>query len=595
MQTEPVVTRYSADAAPLLAELEKIRAAQAKYGASVDQAVGRLDQQNKQLENSIAKWAKVGLGIAAISKAIDYGGKAWEAYGEQLRLTEAAAGVNIDALDRAVGGQLEHMELLKLAAELNNGALKLTQEQMEDVAGAVRQLAREGEDATEVAKAMANFIGSGQTKALVQYGIGVDEAGKKTKNLSDIFREIKDRARSVAGETDTLGESQRRMSVDVKDAFQKLQTSIGEFVAEISPAIKVLADALSGLASAMSATREAVRNFIRDDDVDSLISQAFPALAEARRRINAGEDQKVMNGINTANAREQSRPAGPSVAGMTLDALDLAGGRGRGGGGKTAQEIADELAQAEYEAYATARQQWADERRAEREEIERGLERYYARQLELDEKRRSMTIAADAETGAQLRASIKPLFDQEAIAKDRKQTSVIEGVFGPLAEFNRYAAAFDMLTGAVSSAMGAWIDGSMSAGAAAKAFIRDSLKGIAQLSIVEALKNTAYGFAALALGPIGGTSAAAYFKAAALHGATAVAAGLGAKAMSSGGASAGAAQTSTATGGGSGGGGRDRVVVIGDPFAEESHRMRQRRARNLVALADGGGYAARAN
>lgn len=171
------------------------------------------------------------------------------------------------------------------------------------------------------------------------------------------------------------------------------------------------------------------------------------------------------------------------------------------------------------------------------------------------------------------------------------QESQLSKVFGPLTEFGAYAAAFDTLSGAIGSALGAWIDGSMSAGKAFKAFIAEAVKGLAVQMTIEALKHGAYAIGSLAMGNFAG--AALHGKAAAGFAAGAVAAAVAAKGLHSGsgsGASAsggGYSPGAPATIGGSPSGapGANVTIVYGDSFAEDSPRSRQLIATRLVRRA----------
>ena len=100
------------------------------------------------------------------------------------------------------------------------------------------------------------------------------------------------------------------------------------------------------------------------------------------------------------------------------------------------------------------------------------------------------------------------------------------------------------------------------------------------------------GVASLALGPIGGVSAAAHFKAAAMFEAGAIAAGVVAHELGSGGGAGAGARPGggVPTGGSAGGGnGSHAVIVYSDNFADDTARNRQRKAKRLVDQALGTG------
>lgn len=167
-----------------------------------------------------------------------------------------------------------------------------------------------------------------------------------------------------------------------------------------------------------------------------------------------------------------------------------------------------------------------------------------------------------------------------------QQQSFLEKTFGPVDQFDLYAQGFQMLSGAVGSSLSAWIDGSASAGEAFKKFIGEALKGIAVQMAMESLKHGAYALGSLAFGDFRG--AATHGKAALMFGTGAVLAAGAAKAFNGGGASVPSTGSAPNVSGGSGGAAQpERIIVFGDPFAEDSPRGRQRQAKRMVSRALG--------
>ncbi len=162
------------------------------------------------------------------------------------------------------------------------------------------------------------------------------------------------------------------------------------------------------------------------------------------------------------------------------------------------------------------------------------------------------------ETMKYVREDTAGLADEIARARAAAGENFLEGIFGPIEQFSAYAAAFGILQGAVTAAFDAWITGQSSIGEAVKAAIATGLRAVAIEMGIQALKHTAYGFGALALGPIAGASAAGHFAAAGLFTAGAAAAGIAAHQMYAAGWGGGGGSTSTG-GGGGGGGGAPRV------------------------------------
>ena len=162
--------------------------------------------------------------------------------------------------------------------------------------------------------------------------------------------------------------------------------------------------------------------------------------------------------------------------------------------------------------------------------------------------------------------------------------SKLASIFGPLDEISGYRMAFDALSGSVSAAMTAWIDGSMSAGKAFKAFVGEAVKGIAIQMAMEALKHGAYAIGHLAGGDL--RAAALHGTAAAKFAAGAVVAATAAKSLGSSGSTPTGSPGAPSLGGGGGAqphAGTTQVIAFGDSFADDSPRQRQLKAARTYA------------
>src|SRR5262249_51942938 len=147
----------------------------------------------------------------------------------------------------------------------------------------------------------------------------------------------------------------------------------------------------------------------------------------------------------------------------------------------------------------------------------------------------------------------------------------------------------------------AMVTGSQSFAHAFKHAVGDSLLATGKEMQINALKEVALGFAALAFGPMGGPSASAHFAAAAMFEGGAVAAGLAASELGAGGhvggagshagSHGGAGSVPPVSGGGYGAGGSHVVYVIGDPWGDQTSRQRannfKRQARAAIGDAMG--------
>jgi hypothetical protein len=177
------------------------------------------------------------------------------------------------------------------------------------------------------------------------------------------------------------------------------------------------------------------------------------------------------------------------------------------------------------------------------------------------------------------------------------QKSQFEEMFGRVEEINLYKTAFDGLTGALNASFTAWIDGSKSAGEAARDFTKEFLKTIASQSMVSAAYEAAKAIASLASYDYPG--AAAHGLAALKFAGVAALAGVAAHSMGGGGSSAGGSSAGAVAA--AGGGRRDpralpeapqgehRIYIVGDPHALDSTRERAANWREMAKRAEGRG------
>lgn len=191
------------------------------------------------------------------------------------------------------------------------------------------------------------------------------------------------------------------------------------------------------------------------------------------------------------------------------------------------------------------------------------------------------------------------------IGGENRQQTFLESMFGSIEEIDLYKQSWESLgsvfgafTDALSAGYTALVTGTEPFGQAMKKMAASSILAAGAASVVDAARETALGFGALAFGPIGGVTAAAHFKSAALHAAVAAGAGLAARGLSggaSGGSSGGAASAPPSSaptrggGGGSGGGGggeqRPIILVVGEHFGQMSARQRRIEAEEAVQRA----------
>ncbi len=571
INSETVVTKYTGEASQLMAELEKIRAGQAKLGQSVDGVNKSLQNQNKDMEASIAKWAKIGVGIAAAKQAFDFATEAVDLFAKSAKYAHAAGSISIDGLRTATAGLYTQMDLLKFAAEANNGVMKLSQKETEALAGSMRALVQEGEDENEVLEAFTNFMGSGKARGLEKFGIFVDDAKGRTEKYNAVLGQLTEKYGKVSGSSLTASEAIKHASVQIEDAFSGIKIAIGQMVAKLAPAIELLGAGIARLAK-----------FI----------DMLPGLGSGSKGV---ADSITAYGVNAAGALATGGRTGGSLTGNNLGRLvdkynlgdlgeEVVERKRRGGGAALPNGRAADASAAAAKAIAD----WIVDLAEKKAGLQTSIESTVGQNV--------ASVQGSLTAGSEDFAAFEEAFNAQAVAQQAmsdaaaygEATSKMESIFGPLEEIDMYTESFQMLEGAVSAGFGAWIDGSESAGAAMKKFVAGSLKNWALEMAVQSVRNLAYGFSALA-NPVTAPTAGGYFVAAAKFAAGAALAGGAAKALGGGGGGGGSSASSSSSAapvggstGASGGGTSNVTVVIGDSFADDSPRMRTRKAYEAV-------------
>lgn len=554
IQTEPVVTRYSADAGQLLSALEQIRSSQSSLSAAVEKQTATLGAQNKKLNESIAFWGKLNVGIAMIPGVIGKITSAFDEAAALLKMKSAAAGVSIENLDDALHGQLRTTELYSLAASINTAKVKINAEQQKVLAGAIRQLGLDGKNVTEVTKDFQKALATGEANELKKYGIAVTDINGKAKDLAAVFRDDLEPMAAKAGKTlETSGEMMQRAANDMSDGFTAAKTALAEFGAEVT-------NMVSGRRG------DDMLNFT--GMMVSLAGFGGQAGVAARVREEAAKVQKLFDEQQAkANAFAAARPEKLTPEEMAAQRAFIAGPEkkrsGRSGrSGPSASE------QAALDAY------W-ESIRAANAAAPAAMQARTFDGLPLDAVAEHMTTIEGVLTRS---------------AAFYGESNWFEQTIGPASYFDVYAEGFGMLEDAVRSAAEAWITGSEGGVAAAKRAAAGRLTTVATEAAVQAAYNGAWAINDFAFGDVAhGTMRLA---AAAKFAGVALAAGAGARLLGAGG---GGGASGAASGGGAaplsgnpaidGGRANDSIIVVGDQFADDSPSTRARKARRLVRMA----------
>jgi hypothetical protein len=569
--TSKVLTIFKSDTSELKAGLKDLQQEEKKLAQAQLEAA---QQRNKGYDDWVGKLANVNQALELGGKVVGFMSDAWKGYAEDLKMAAAAGSANIDRLRDASLGLRTENELTAFAAKAQAGAIKANQEQMETAQRAMVALTRAGFDQHEVTEKVTNAMVSLKTRGLESLGVQVKEGKTDLETFNNLMGSLADKAKGVDSGTLTASESIQKMGVSMNDSMDKMKNAIGQLVQSMGPLLEMLAKAVSLIADIAS---EALK------DIDPMAA----ARLELQKR-NGTLPQAARKQVGAMDRWDRDPSLGTIDEGAYATFMRGKGLMGDQGKEAKPGKVDPSIAEDARERASIIVAEYEEAARVARERmIQDGYENAFTSALgvpNMDELR--------AEIG-EITSETDRLF-AEFNAKQyekyqaAKQASFLESSFGKLEEFNAYAQAFQMLSGAVTASMDAWITGSMSAGQAIKKFFADALKGLASQMAVEALKHGAYAIGSLAFGDFRG--AGQHAAAAAAFGSGAAAAAVAAKSLggsagataSGGAASAGASGgggkgASGASGGGSSEGSNDKrpiVVVVGDHFSHMSNRQK---------------------
>jgi len=625
-----VLTKYKADASDHLKELEKLKGAERERAAATIEAQKQTTGAFGEAINMAGK-ASLAIGAATAAAVVAWDG--FKSAMERSRLEAAATGVNIDRLKTATLGLKRETELLRDAARLQTSAFRLTQQQIETVERAMLSYTRQGKDAEKVHESLLQAVTALKTDGLQDLGIFIDKAGlsmDKTSDRAKIFERIMTELAKASGDVKdgqrSAAEGVEATAVSIQDSIDRMKNALGQFVIAMKPLLDSFAQVISDIAW----IAEHVPKIPGAPKlIEYGVKVGMAPVTGALGLVNLG--RSLYNDIGGAFNGEPSAAYQQFSSGMDARAAALSGqwneaasGMSRlsapydpwnrsGGGQLSYTAVADLIrrfgpgAAAFFAPPGAGGEGGYDIGGYDYLQHFRDTSGIPSGGFSLGESAGALgdkygpggELAPKGIYDATLsRGGRDPFAEWQKLHKQGQQKTFLEQTFGPVGEFQLYAKAFQMLTGAVSASLGAWIDGSMSAGEAFKKFIGEALKSLAQQMAIESLKEGAYALAHLALLDFGG--AAAHGAAAAAFGAGAAAAAVAARAMGHGGADYGrgggagaAAPTRSGSSyggggiGGSTGGGQTAIVVYGDPFAQDSPRQRQISAERMVRKALG--------
>jgi hypothetical protein len=636
-----VLARYEANIDQAKAKVKELSGEQKK---AAKEAAEAYKAQGEAWKKHVGDFAK---GAAAITAGYLVAKNGLQAMREEQRLLAGSAGVDIDGLSKAWGGLRTQVELMTFAQAGHQGAWKLTSAQLEQVTAGMRALEAKGNDSQKVFERFTEVLHKGKLEGLDEFGLSLKSTGNQSEDLTILMNALGREVLDVGGNFAKTGDAAQRSIVKMEDGLSRLRITAGKAANAFLDLGVAIGQGLGrlvygdlpedngpgGKASAYAEKFRARRGFNvrstfdrgRNSDESSLYSifdNNFSGTDAAGQRLatfsSAVRQGMIGRGpLATASPEEFAK----MVAGMPEDwqaidpflakrvdelsvkltdrfntvgvdaakgilhgfknALDrnkrtTGGGRGRGSRRSASDDaptffdsIVDtgsafggflqDTANANMAAAAAESQRFGDAQSAYRDQMSQRF--------------------ADAQMVQDIEAGRTSLAQQQ-------EQSFLERTFGKLEEFDKYAAGFATLKGAVTDGFAAWIEGSESVGAAVRKSVAQSLGAYAIEMAGMAVVSAANGVYHL-LNPLTAAQGAGELWAAAKYGAAAGALGYMAKELGGGSKSSGVA--SSAAGVGGRGPSNDNrtsaVVIVGDPLGDDSPRERQRRTRRAMRAA----------
>jgi hypothetical protein len=579
--------------------------------------------------------------MEAMGKFSQFARAAIQEYGEHTRLAANTAGINIGKLSKSFQGLISEHDLLTFASKTSRGAFKLTQAEMERVGQAAVALRNRGFDLNESIQKLTNSMVKGKAEGLDDFGLSLGNADPKAGRLKNIMGEL-DRVIKESGQTTgDYADDVQKLAIEWDNATAAAKRYAVEAAKEI-PVQDMFAKARDMIARGQGdgMDGEGMWNIAQGGGAGGGQTRYGAMMDAADRRMNdlAAQEalRKFQAGIKVGNQNILDRDKLDPDKQAAKDKAAAEAAK------KRAEEIAKlgqallGMESASARAIRTNEEmRQSDEARAEfisqmNGETLSPFKRYL---LEVDQlngmldegriswetyavaKRKAFDASGQVEdplnvkqTGIETRGILAKMNSDIRAAKEAAAQGRTDGqqdalfgthvIFGQKEDWDGWretlavtGSAFTAFGEAAGAGYTAIVTGAGGVGAAIRQSMADGLMALGKTSLVKALSETALGFGSLALGPLGGASAAMHFKSAALHGAVAVAAGLAANGLgTSAQVSAGAAADKEKAkedekakkerdkgGGSSGEGSNDKrpiVVVVGDHFSHMSNRQK---------------------
>lgn len=575
---------FQADTSDLKAKLKDLKGQEKELA---QQQIESANQRNAGLKSWVDGLAKANQALELVGRVVEVAEESLKTYGDQLRLQAAAGSVDIGKLQDAFSGLISRHETLQFAAQATHGVMKLTQDQMGTVGQAFVSLTRAGFDQEETFKKLEDAVVSLKTNGLDDLGISVQQGKTNAETLKNVIDALNAKVKENGELMSSEAEDIQRTSVAWKDAKESLEAYIGATIA--------------GKAA-----------FAQDRggrfDALNMITGGFAAEATAEVRADEGAI-----GLANATARigDELERLDSKAAQVDSDGTKLFGDLRQGasvleyGLGILTDKVVDwgEKAKKSYEKAREAAQRLREEQKTLSITVSKQLTDDLVKRLEgeVAQDRQQFGTLNFADRNEYAKNNLGIDLDAQINAINSKvpenKPSVIEKLFGSTDEMSAYKEALSGLFGAAASGLDAMIIGS---DAGAKSFAKSTGSILHSLAVQE----MTFGFAKegeaiadlISLNP---AKAAVDAAAGAKYLATGIAIDAVAKGLGYSGSSppkgSGGGGSGSGTGAPSAGGGtsssapqqKQAVIVIGEAFANDTPRMRQLKAKQLVDRAYG--------
>lgn len=608
-----VLTRYKADTDDAKRKLKELRGQERERAKEL---LDGLEAQNRKIDAQIERWGKIAAGVGGVVAVVAALGKGLSIYEEQLRLSTATAGTNVEALQGAFNGLVTETQAMSFAAQALHSDFGTTQADLQTAAKFALVLRSRGVSLAEAFDRVKQAITEANTDALEEFGITIDAQSATTdayrKIIARMGKEVSEASGNLTQATDDI----QRGLVTARDATHDFGVALGKLAVQLTPVVAKLAEAIDHLGGFMdfvggggtigeilsplgpAAQEKVYREFLQMAKASGIGGAAGilryhdTGLAKGRGfELHRDDEIKLLRGLVEQELKYQHRIAQIRDKRQTTIMEGAASFVGAAG---------DFLGQAIAQSKQAIAEKKAKKEQEDKDHRARGprFDGITHFSPSLYQPHGLSSVSGDVEAGAigaaaagasPRIAALHALMDQEGaltaswmerLENRTPQQKFLEGLFGPIEQFDVYGRAFGALTDATTSAYSAWIDGSMSIGDAIKNSLSQSIAAVGSEMAVKALQHAAYAAGSLAFLDFRG--AAQHAAAAALFGAGAVTAGVVAKSLGHSGGSAPSAipgghpPVLPASGPAARGDRRPVVVIVGDDIDDDPRRRRQR-------------------